>query len=63
MERQMDLINWTSIWRSVAKIDEQHRQLFKAANALAEAMWDGKGESKENNRFRRLYLSFQDEEE
>lgn len=40
----MDLINWTSdLSVGYEQIDDQHRQLFKAANSLAEAMWDGKG--------------------
>jgi len=40
----MDLINWTpDLAVKHEKIDDQHRQLFKAANSLAEAMWDGKG--------------------
>lgn len=40
----MDLINWTSdLSVGYETIDDQHKQLFKAANALAEAMWDGKG--------------------
>jgi hemerythrin-like metal-binding protein len=44
MEKAMDLINWTpDLAVGHDKIDDQHRQLFKAANALAEAMWDGKG--------------------
>ncbi len=40
----MDLIVWTpDLATGSDEIDDQHKQLFKAANALAEAMWDGKG--------------------
>jgi hemerythrin len=42
----VDLIVWTpDLATGSDQIDDQHKQLFKAANALAEAMWDGKGQS------------------
>ena len=64
----MDLINWTSdLAVGHEEIDKQHRQLFKAANALAEAMWDGKGreEVKKTIDFLADYVifHFKDEEE
>jgi hemerythrin len=41
----VDLIVWTpDLATGSDQIDGQHKQLFKAANALAEAMWDGKGQ-------------------
>jgi hemerythrin-like metal-binding protein len=40
----MDLIVWTPDLKTGSDhIDEQHKELFRAANRLAEAMWDGKG--------------------
>lgn len=40
----MALIMWTpDLAVGIAKIDDQHQQLFKAADDLAEAMWAGKG--------------------
>ncbi|MFH1117539.1 MAG: bacteriohemerythrin [Pseudomonadota bacterium] len=37
-------IQWTEDLRvGVNKIDDQHRELFKRVNDLAQAMWDGKG--------------------
>jgi hemerythrin len=40
----MGLIMWTpDLAVGVEKIDDQHKQLFKAADDLAEAMWAGKG--------------------
>ncbi|MBM3301509.1 MAG: hemerythrin family protein [Deltaproteobacteria bacterium] len=40
----MPLIMWTpDLAVGVPKFDDQHKQLFKAADDLAEAMWEGKG--------------------
>jgi hemerythrin len=40
----MDLIVWTpDLSTGSDRIDDQHKELFRAANRLAEAMWDGKG--------------------
>jgi hemerythrin len=40
----MPLIYWTpDLSCEVARIDDQHKELFKRADDLAEAMWAGKG--------------------
>jgi hemerythrin len=39
----MDHISWTEdLAVGVKLVDEQHQQFFKAANNLAEAMWEGR---------------------
>jgi hemerythrin-like metal-binding protein len=68
VEKFMDLITWTpDLAVGHEKIDDQHRTLFKAANALAEAMWDGKGrdEVRKTIEFMADYAvsHFKDEEE
>jgi hemerythrin len=43
-ELGMPLIEWTQdLAVGYEKIDDQHKQLFRAADDLAEAMWQGKG--------------------
>jgi hemerythrin len=64
----MPLIYWTpDLAVGVERIDDQHRQLFKAADDLAEAMWAGKkgDEVKKTIDFMLDYTSFhfKDEEE
>jgi hemerythrin len=40
----MDHISWTDdLAVGVAMVDDQHKQFFKAANGLADAMWEGRG--------------------
>jgi hemerythrin len=40
----MDHISWTDdLAVGVDAIDDQHKQFFKAANGLADAMWEGRG--------------------
>ena len=40
----MEHISWTDdLAVGVAAVDEQHKQFFKAANGLADAMWEGRG--------------------
>jgi hemerythrin len=39
----MEHISWTEdLAVGVEAVDDQHKQFFKAANNLAEAMWDGR---------------------
>lgn len=40
----MEHISWTDdLEVGVQLVDDQHKQFFRAANELAEAMWDGRG--------------------
>lgn len=40
----MEHISWTDdLEVGVTLVDDQHKQFFKAANGLADAMWEGRG--------------------